>query len=89
MLVRSPKSRHSALSAIANQKKGDFGPPALVFLHHRRGGRKRPIAGEYYFETGNLAHTVQNKTNLPVRLLVVEIVPKDWTAPAMIAPKSQ
>src|SRR5262249_34605962 len=26
-------------------------------------------AGEYYFETGNLAHTAQNKTNLPLRML--------------------
>jgi quercetin dioxygenase-like cupin family protein len=46
-------------------------------------------AGEYFFETGNVAHTAQNKTNVPLRLLVVEILPKDWTAPAMIAPKSQ
>jgi quercetin dioxygenase-like cupin family protein len=46
-------------------------------------------AGEYYFETGNLAHTAQNKTNLPTRVLIVEIVPKDWTAPALILPKSQ
>ena len=46
-------------------------------------------AGEYYFETGNLAHTAQNKTNAPLRVLVVEVLPKDWTAPAMIAPKSQ
>jgi quercetin dioxygenase-like cupin family protein len=46
-------------------------------------------AGEYFFETGNLAHTAENKTNVPLRVLVVEILPKDWTAPAMIAPKSQ
>jgi quercetin dioxygenase-like cupin family protein len=46
-------------------------------------------AGEYFFETGNLAHTAQNKTNVPLRILVVEILPKDWTAPAMIAPRSQ
>ena len=46
-------------------------------------------AGEYYFEAGNLAHTAQNKTNLPLRVLVVEILPKDWTSPAMIAPRSQ
>jgi quercetin dioxygenase-like cupin family protein len=26
-------------------------------------------AGEYYFETGNLAHTAQNKTNEPLRVL--------------------
>jgi hypothetical protein len=25
----------------------------------------------------------------PLRVLVVEVLPKDWTAPAMIAPKSQ
>jgi quercetin dioxygenase-like cupin family protein len=46
-------------------------------------------AGDYFFETGNLAHTAQNKTNLPARVLIVEIVPKDWTAPALIVPKSQ
>jgi quercetin dioxygenase-like cupin family protein len=46
-------------------------------------------AGEYFFETGNLAHTAQNKTNVPLRILVVEILPKDWAAPAMIAPRSQ
>src|ERR1700747_2775319 len=46
-------------------------------------------AGEYYFETGNLAHTAQNKTNVPLRVLVVDILPKDCTSPAMIAPRSQ
>jgi quercetin dioxygenase-like cupin family protein len=46
-------------------------------------------AGDYFFETGNVVHTAQNKTNLPLRVLVVEILPKDWTAPAMITPRSQ
>jgi quercetin dioxygenase-like cupin family protein len=46
-------------------------------------------AGEYYFETGNLAHTAENKTNVPLRVIVMEIIPKDWTAPAVIPPKSQ
>ena len=46
-------------------------------------------AGEYYFETGNLAHTTENKTELPVRTLVVEILPKDWTEPAVIPSRSQ
>ena len=32
-------------------------------------------AGEYYFETGNLAHTTENKTELPVRTPTV-IPPK-------------
>ena len=46
-------------------------------------------AGDYYFETGNLAHTAENKTDQPVRILIVEIIPKDWRGPAVILPKSQ
>jgi quercetin dioxygenase-like cupin family protein len=46
-------------------------------------------AGDYYFETGNLAHTAENKTDQPVRILIVEIIPKDWGGPAVILPKSQ
>jgi hypothetical protein len=26
---------------------------------------------------------------VPLRVLIVEILPKDWTAPALIVPKSQ
>ena len=44
-------------------------------------------AGEYFFETGNLAHTAENKTNVPLRILFVEILPKDWSAPTVIPPK--
>src|SRR5262249_10347953 len=46
-------------------------------------------AGDYFFETGNVVHTAQNKTNVPLRVLIVEILPKDWTAPALIVPRSQ
>jgi quercetin dioxygenase-like cupin family protein len=45
--------------------------------------------GDYYFETGNLAHTAENKTNVPLRVLVVDLLPKDWTAPAVIPPRVQ
>jgi quercetin dioxygenase-like cupin family protein len=45
-------------------------------------------AGEYFFETGNLPHTAQNQTNLPLRILFVEILPKDWAGPTVIPPKS-
>jgi quercetin dioxygenase-like cupin family protein len=45
-------------------------------------------AGDYYFETGNLAHTAENKTNLPLRVLVVDILPKDWMGSAVIPPKA-
>ena len=46
-------------------------------------------AGEYFFETGNLAHTAQNKSNMPLRLLFVELLPKNWAAPTVIAPSAQ
>jgi quercetin dioxygenase-like cupin family protein len=46
-------------------------------------------AGEYYYESGNLAHSAENKANLPLRVLVIEIIPKDWSGPAMIPPRSQ
>ena len=44
-------------------------------------------AGEYYYETGNLAHSAENRTNLPLHVLVMEIIPKDWSGSAMIPPK--
>jgi len=44
-------------------------------------------AGEYFYETGNLAHSAENKANLPLRILVMEIIPKDWSGPAMIPPR--
>ena len=43
-------------------------------------------AGEYFFETGNLAHTAQNKTNSPLRILFVEILPKDWATQPSLHP---
>ena len=46
-------------------------------------------AGEYFFETGNLAHTAENKSSMPLRLLFVELLPKNWAAPTVIAPSAQ
>ena len=46
-------------------------------------------AGEYFFETGNLAHTAENKTNEPLRILFVEMLPKNWSAPTVILPSAQ
>jgi quercetin dioxygenase-like cupin family protein len=43
--------------------------------------------GDYFFETGNLAHTAQNKTSVPLRILFVEILPNNWSAPTVIPPK--
>jgi quercetin dioxygenase-like cupin family protein len=44
-------------------------------------------AGDSFFETGNLAHTAHNHTSMPLRILFVEILPKDWSAPTIIPPK--
>jgi quercetin dioxygenase-like cupin family protein len=44
-------------------------------------------AGDYFFESGNVVHTAQNKTKLPLVILFVEILPKDWDAPTVIPPK--
>jgi quercetin dioxygenase-like cupin family protein len=43
--------------------------------------------GDYFFETGNLAHTAENKTNLPLRILFFEILLKDWAGPTVVPPK--
>jgi quercetin dioxygenase-like cupin family protein len=44
-------------------------------------------AGDYFFETGSLAHTAQNKTSLPLRILFVEILPKEWAGPTVVPPQ--
>lgn len=44
-------------------------------------------AGDYFFEAGNIAHTAENRTKLPVRILFVEVLPKDWAASTIIPPK--
>jgi quercetin dioxygenase-like cupin family protein len=45
-------------------------------------------AGDYFFETGNLAHTAENKSSEPLRILFLEILPKEWTAPTVIPAKT-
>jgi len=45
-------------------------------------------AGDYFFETGNLAHTAENRSSQQLRILFLEILPKDWAAPTVIPPKA-
>jgi quercetin dioxygenase-like cupin family protein len=45
-------------------------------------------AGDYFFESGNVAHTAQNATKSPVRVVFVEIVPADWIGPSTVPPRS-
>ena len=59
-------------------------------LTFTEGGRATVYkAGEYFFETGNLAHTAENKSNMPLRILFVEILPKNWAAPTAVPPSAQ
>ena len=45
-------------------------------------------AGDYFYETGNLAHTARNNTKSPLRVIFFEVLPVDWTGPTAIPPKS-
>jgi quercetin dioxygenase-like cupin family protein len=44
--------------------------------------------GDYFFESGNIVHTGHNKTNAPVRVIFVEILPTDWAGPSLIVPRA-
>jgi quercetin dioxygenase-like cupin family protein len=45
-------------------------------------------AGDYFYELGNVAHTAQNKTKAPLRVLFIEILRADWAGATVIPPKS-
>lgn len=44
--------------------------------------------GEYFYESGNVVHTTQNKTKGPVRVVLFEILPVQWSGPSLIPPKA-
>lgn len=45
-------------------------------------------AGDYFYETGNFAHTAQNKAKAPLRVIFFEILPADWMGSTVIPPKA-
>ena len=45
-------------------------------------------AGDYFYESGNIAHTAENRTKQPLRVLFFEILPADWGAATVIVPKA-
>jgi quercetin dioxygenase-like cupin family protein len=45
-------------------------------------------AGGYFYETGNIIHTAENKTTSPLRIIFFEILPAEWTGPSLIPPKA-
>ena len=45
-------------------------------------------AGDYFYESGNLAHAAYNHTNAPLRIAFFEVLPADWAGPTVIPPKA-
>jgi len=45
--------------------------------------------GDYFFESGDVKHTVYNKTDTPMVHLLFEILPADLKGPSLIPPKSK
>ncbi|HXU41014.1 MAG TPA: cupin domain-containing protein [Burkholderiales bacterium] len=44
--------------------------------------------GDYFYESGNVVHTAENRTKAPVRVTFFEILPVDWSGPTVILPKA-
>jgi quercetin dioxygenase-like cupin family protein len=45
-------------------------------------------AGEYFYESGDIVHTAQNRTKAPVRVIFFEILPAQLSGASVIAPKA-
>lgn len=46
-------------------------------------------AGEFFFETGDVSHRVNNKTGDPNKHLLFEILPMDLKGPSLIVPRDK
>src|SRR4051812_26068753 len=46
-------------------------------------------AGDFFFETGDISHRVNNKTNNPNTHLLFEILPLDLKGPSLIVPRDK
>ena len=46
-------------------------------------------AGDFFYESGNIVHTAENKAKAPVRIVFFEVLPVQWTGVSVIEPKSQ
>ena len=43
-------------------------------------------AGDFFYESGNVVHTGDNKTGTPVRVIFFEVLPVDWTGGSSFIP---
>ena len=44
-------------------------------------------AGDFFYESGDIVHTAENKTKVPLRIVFFEILPLQWSGVSVIAPK--
>jgi quercetin dioxygenase-like cupin family protein len=58
----------------------------LTFIQAGKEMVYRP--GDYFYESGNVVHTAENRTKAPVRVTFFEILPVDWSGPTVILPKA-
>lgn len=56
----------------------------LTVIDAATGKELQVRAGEYFYEAGDASFGVQNRTQQPARLLVVELLPADWQGAAMV-----
>ena len=45
-------------------------------------------AGDFFYESGNVAHTARNDTKEPLRMVFFEIVPAELAGPSTIPPRA-
>lgn len=45
-------------------------------------------SGAFFYESGDIVHTAENRTKAPVRIVFFEILPTQWSGASVIAPKS-
>ena len=45
--------------------------------------------GEYFYESGGIVHTAENRTSAPLRVIFFEVLPVDWSGASVIVPKAQ
>lgn len=46
-------------------------------------------AGDFFFETGDISHRVNNKTSEPDTHLLFEVLPVDLKGPSLILPRDK
>jgi quercetin dioxygenase-like cupin family protein len=46
-------------------------------------------AGEHFYESGSAMHALQNRTDTPVQILNVELLPADWQGTSAMTLRSQ